>query len=169
MSGMLHWGLLLALFDGDRPIVGVMYQPYTDELWVGDGQSAEFRRGSSVRTLKVRECGSLGDAVLATTTPNLFEGQELAGFGRLESTVKLTRYGGDCYSYGMLAMGYVDLATDATLNSYDIQALIPIIVGAGGIVTTYAGDNASLGGTILASGSAKLHAAALSVLSGQPG
>jgi len=164
MSGMLHWGLLLALFDGQRPIVGVMYQPYTEELWYGDGHTAVFRRGSETRTLQTRNCESLGNAVLATTSAKLFKGGEGEGFVDLEAAVKLTRYGGDCYIYGMLAMGYVDLASDATLEPYDIQALIPIIEGAGGVVSTFGGADASMGGTVLASGNAGLHEAALEVL-----
>ena len=166
MSGMLHWGLLLGLFDGERPIVGVMYQPYTEELWCGDGRIAEFRRGGSSRQLQTRGCQDISDAVLTTTSPNYFKGAERESFGRLESQVKLSKYGGDCYIYGMLAMGYVDLATDGTLNPYDIQGLIPIIEGAGGVITTYQGGNASLGGTVLASGNAELHQRALEVLNG---
>jgi myo-inositol-1(or 4)-monophosphatase len=166
MSGMLHWGLLLGLFDGDRPVVGVMYQPYTEELWCGDGRRAEFRRGGEVRPLRTRDCRVLSDAVLTTTSPEFFKGEEGEGFRRLESSVMLSKYGGDCYIYGMLAMGFVDLATDGTLNPYDIQGLIPIIEGAGGVVTTYAGDNPSLGGTVLASGNADLHRQALEVLNG---
>lgn len=164
MSGMVHWGLLLGLFDGERPIVGVMYQPYTEEIWCGDGRSAEFRRGGSVRRLQTRGCTAIADAVLCTTTPDFFEGPQRSEFDRLAAAVKLTRYGGDCYLYAMLAMGYVDLATDAALNSYDIQGLIPIIEGAGGVVTTYAGGNPSLGGTVLAAGNRSLHALALETL-----
>lgn len=164
MSGMLHWGLLLGLFDGERPVVGVMYQPYTEELWCGDGRSAEFRRAGASRVLQTRGCRSLSDAVLTTTSPNYFKGAEGEAFRRLESRAKLSKYGGDCYIYGMLAMGFVDLATDGTLNPYDIQGLIPIIEGAGGVVTTYDGGNPSLGGTVLASGNAELHKRALEVL-----
>lgn len=166
MSGMVHWGLLLGLFDGDRPVVGVMYQPYTEEVWCGDGASAEFRHRGEVRVLQTRGCRDVSDAVLGTTTPVYFEGAERDAFQRLEARAKLARYGGDCYLYAMLAMGHVDLATDAALNSYDIQGLIPIIEGAGGIVTTYEGGNPSLGGTVLASGNQNLHRAALEVLQG---
>lgn len=166
MSGMVHWGLLLGLFDGERPVIGVMYQPYTEEIWCGDGHRAEFRRGTSVRPLQTRGCTEVSDAVLATTSPVYFKGAEKSGFERLEAAVKLSRYGGDCYLYAMLAMGYVDLATDAMLNSYDIQGLIPIIEGAGGVVSTYAGGNPSMGGTILAAGNRTLHERALEVLSG---
>ncbi len=165
MSGMLHWGLLLALFDGERPVIGVMYQPFTDELFYGDGRFAEYRHGASnVRSLQVSRRTELSDAVLATTSPRWFEGSQRAGFDSLENAVKLTNYGGDCYIYGMLAMGYLDLAADANLNPYDIQAHIPIIEGAGGIVTTFDGGNASMGGVVLASASEVLHQAALEIL-----
>jgi myo-inositol-1(or 4)-monophosphatase len=167
MSGMLHWGLLLGLFDGERPVVGVMYQPYTEELWCGDGQMAEFRRHGAVRPLRTRACHEISDAVLTTTSPNYFKGEEGDAFRQLESQAKLSKYGGDCYIYGMLAMGFVDLATDGTLNPYDIQGLIPIIEGAGGVVTTYDGGNPSLGGTVLASGNQTLHERALEVLNGR--
>ena len=164
MSGMLHWGLLLGLFDGERPVIGVMYQPYTGELWSGDGRNALFQRGDQARVLQTRDCRQLSQAVLTTTSPRYFKGAEEEGFRRLESRVKLSKYGGDCYIYGMLAMGFVDLATDGTLNPYDIQGLIPIIEGAGGVVTTYGGENPSLGGTVLASGNERLHRLALEVL-----
>ena len=166
MSGMLHWGLLLGLFDGERPVVGVMYQPYTEELWCGDGRQSEFRRGGDRRPLRTRACHELSDAVLTTTSPQYFKGEEGEAFRRLESRAKLSKYGGDCYIFGMLAMGFVDLATDGTLNPYDIQGLIPIIEGAGGVVTTYDGGNASLGGTVLAAGNAELHKRALEVIRG---
>jgi histidinol phosphatase-like enzyme (inositol monophosphatase family) len=165
MAGMVHWGLLLGLFDGERPIIGVMYQPFTEELFFGDCVSAGYRRGTMEQTLQVRNCGELNDAVLTTTSPKLFApGSERDGFDALESSVKLSRYGGDCYIYAMLAMGYVDLACDAALNAYDIQALIPIIEGAGGVVSTLDGGSAAMGGTVLAAGNASLHKAALQIM-----
>ena len=161
MSGMLHWGLVMGLFDGERPIVGVMYQPFTDELFFGDCRRAGYRRGGDSRAIATRSCNSLGDAVLTTTTPVLFRGAERRSFETLERSVKLCRYGGDCYIYAMLAMGHVDLATDAALNAYDIHGLIPVIEGAGGVVSTYDGGSACLGGTVLAAGSEPLHRLAL--------
>lgn len=165
IAGMLHWGLLLALFDGRRPVLGVMYQPFTGELFSGDGRQAEYQQGSVSRPLRTRSCSGLSDAVMTTTSPRLFrEGSEREGFEALEGSVKLSRYGGDCYIYAMLAMGCVDLATDATLKAHDIQALIPIIEGAGGVVTTYDGGDACMGGTVLASGSRVLHESALELI-----
>ena len=168
MTGMLHWGVLLALFDGARPVLGVMHQPFTNEYFVGDCVSAEYHHGSEVRDLRVRACGKLADAVLTTTTPDAYSDKEGMDFDRLAKSVKLTRYGGDCYIYAMLAMGLVDLAVDSKLNPYDIQALIPIIHGAGGVVTTRSGGDPSMGGFVVAAGSPEIHEAALRVLSEEP-
>ena len=167
MTGMLHWGVLLALFDGERPILGVMHQPFTNEFFAGDCRNAHYHCGDVSRPLQVRRCDRLEDAVLTTTSPRLFELEDREAFARLEDKAKLTRYGGDCYIYAMVAMGQVDLATDCNLNTYDIQALMPIVQGAGGVVTTADGGDASMGGFVIAAGSAQLHAQALEVVNSE--
>ncbi len=165
MTGMLHWGVLVALFDGQEPIIGVMHQPFTNETFYGDGKVARYRQGELTRELRVRHCGGLDAAVLASTGPQFFSpGEQQEAFGRLRDAVLFTRFGGDCYLYAMLAMGYVDVAAEAGLNAYDIQALIPIIRGAGGSVTTWTGDDPAMGGAILAAGDPLVHAQALDVL-----
>jgi myo-inositol-1(or 4)-monophosphatase len=164
MSGMLHWGVLLGLFDGEDPVLGVMYQPYTDELFAGDGSEAFLYRGNNIRRLTTGNCSSLGDAVLATTGSDWFRGEDALKFQALRDAARMCRYGGDCYLFAMVAMGYVHLGTDGNLNSYDILPLVPIIRGAGGVVTDYEGGNPSLGGTILASANAALHESALSLI-----
>ena len=158
MSGMLHWGVLLGLFDGERPIVGVMYQPYTGEVFAGDCEQAFFERGDLHRELRARDGGDVSEAVLATTGLDWFGPGELEMIGRLREAVKLFRVGGDCYIFALTAMGHVQFATDGSLNAYDILPLIPIIEGAGGVVSTYDGGDACMGGTVLASGNPALHA-----------
>jgi myo-inositol-1(or 4)-monophosphatase len=101
-----------------------------------------------------------------TTDPRLFADDDRPRYGRVEATVKLTRYGTDCYAYAMLASGQVDLVIEAGLKPYDIVALIPIIEGAGGIVTTWDGGPAKDGGRIIAAASPQLHAQALALLGG---
>ena len=165
MTGMLHWGVLLGLFDGEVPIVGAMYQPYTGELFYGDGEQAFFAKASEERQMHTSSCAQLSDAVLATTGFDWFTEVDLVRFDKLRQSVQLCRVGGDCYIYGLVAMGYVHLGTDASLNPYDIQALIPIVQGAGGVVSTYEGGNASMGGAILASANEGLHMKALEALS----
>lgn len=166
MSGMLHWGVLLGLFDGETPILGVMYQPYTDELFFGNGNEAWLSRSGKEVVLQTQDVSLVHDAVLGTTGPNWFKGARLEQFARLRDSAKMCRYGGDCYLFAMVAMGYVHLATDCGLNAYDIQALVPIIRGAGGVITTYEGTDPSLGGAILASANVSLHEHALTILNG---
>lgn len=161
MTGMLHWGVLLALFDGEKPVLGVMHQPFTGETFFGTNDAAFYRHGGQQHALRCRPCDALDAAVLTTTSPRFFADSERTLFSRLEAAAKLTRYGGDCYIYAMLAMGQVDLATDAGLNAYDIQALMPIIRGAGGVVTTVDGGDPSMGGFVVAAGSEALHRLAL--------
>lgn len=164
MSGLLHWGVLVGLFDGQRPVVGAMYQPFTEELFLGDGTASEYRRAGKVRALRTTSTATLSDAVLTTTSPRYFQsGGERESFAALENAVKLSRYGGDCYIYAMLAMGYVDIAMDSGLHPYDIQALIPIIEGAGGVVTCADGSDASMGGLVIAAANSALHDQALAL------
>ena len=165
MTGMVHWGILIALFDGEEPVLGVVHQPFTDELFFGTNDRAEYRRGSTSRRLLVRPCAELESAVLAATGPQYFGGGgEQRAFDTLSRTVRLTRYGGDCYHYCMLAMGQLDLAVEAGLKPYDVQAIMPIVRGAGGIVSTWDGGNASLGGRIIAAGDARVHRTAMMLL-----
>jgi histidinol phosphatase-like enzyme (inositol monophosphatase family) len=166
MCGMAQWGTLIALHDGTRPIVGVLDQPYARERWTGANGKASFR-GPDGRTmsLRVRACPSLKDAVLTTTSPvGYFDDPEQRAFWALSERTKLTRFGGDCYAYGLLAMGFVDVIVESMLKAWDIQALIPIIEGAGGIVTTWAGKPAADGGQVVACGDPKIHAAVIEAL-----
>ena len=164
MSGMLHWGVLLGLFDGETPIVGAMYQPYTGELFLGDGDQALFSRDGERRPISTSACVDLSESVLATTGFDWFSEEERVQFDRLRAQSRLCRLGGDCYIYGVVAMGYIHLGTDGSLNPYDIQALVPIVRGVGGVVTTYDGGNPSMGGAILASANPTLHAKALELI-----
>ena len=167
MAGMLHWGLLLALFDGQEPIIGVVYQPFTDELWSGDGVSAFHARGAEQTAIFTRPGVALSQAVMGTTNPNLIKGSaDRARYDDLEGRVRLARYGGDCYIYSVLAMGFMDIGIDGGLQAYDIQALIPIVRGAGGVITNWAGGSPVLGGNVIACGSRLLHDEALRVLQG---
>lgn len=169
LIGAPTWGVLIALNDGTRPVLGLMDQPFTrDRLW-GDGVAAWLRQGDAPpRRLAVRRDVPLAQARLCTTYPEVGAPAEGAAFARLSAQVQLTRYGLDCTAYALLAMGGVDLVVEAGLAPYDIQALIPIIQGAGGLVTTWDGGDAQHGGRVLAAATPDLHAAALRVLAGTP-
>jgi myo-inositol-1(or 4)-monophosphatase len=161
VCGMLAWGTLIGLLGGGRPAYGLMSQPFTRERFQGDGNGARYSGPAGARPLRTRACARLADAVVATTSPRMFTAAEAAAFEAVEANARLTRFGGDCYSYCMLAAGHIDLVIEAGLQPYDIVALIPIVEGAGGIVTTWTGEPATAGGRIIAAGDRAAHAAAL--------
>jgi len=165
ICGMPQWGTLIALNDGTRPILGVLDQPVTKERWIGRRGGAELITGSTSRAIRTRACADLASAVLTTTHPtSYFTSAEQEAFQALSSRAKMTRYGGDCYAYGLLAMGFIDLVVESSLKPWDVQALIPIIEGAGGLFTSWDGGDAQNGGRVIAAGDARVHAEALALL-----
>ena len=113
ISGMPAWGTLIALTRNGEPVFGMMHQPFIRERFTGDGGAAHYRGPAGERELQVRPCARLADAVLFTTSPLLMNAADRAAFGRVESAVRLSRYGGDCYAYCMLAAGHVDLVIES--------------------------------------------------------
>ena len=164
IAGFPIWGTLIALLHRGTPVYGMMHQPFIGERFSGDNGAANYAGPSGERRLAVRRCGSLKEATAFTTSPLLMTAADRAQFAKIENAVKLTRYGGDCYSYCMLAAGHLDLVVETELKPYDIAALIPIITGAGGIVTTWDGKPAQNGGRIVAAGDPRVHEAAMRIL-----
>jgi myo-inositol-1(or 4)-monophosphatase len=175
ISGLPTWGTLIGLTHHGRPVYGMMAQPFTRERYYGDGASASWRgpaatpqnsRGDGVatRSLRVRSCASLAQATLMTTTPKMFGAADAPAYASVEDKVRLVRYGADCYAYCMLAGGFIDVVIEASLKPHDIVALIPIIEGAGGVVTTWDGGDAARGGRIIAAGDKRVHEEALRLL-----
>jgi myo-inositol-1(or 4)-monophosphatase len=164
ISGMPLWGTLIGLSHRTRPVFGMMHQPFTRERFAGDGVAARYRGPAGDRALHTRPCASLADAVLFTTSPLLMPPADRAAFARVEARAKLSRYGGDCYAYCMLAAGHLDLVIESGLHPHDIVALIPVVTGAGGIVTTWDNAPAHNGGRIIAAGDKRIHAAAVALL-----
>lgn len=170
MCGLPTWGVLIALNDGIRPILGVMDQPFTGERYIGlsNGQSstALYQRDGEETAIRTRVCENLANAVMCSTAPDAFgSDDDTALFAELSKQVKLTRFGTDCYGYAMVARGQIDLVVESGLKPYDIQAMIPIVEAAGGIVTNWQGGDCSHGGQVIAAGDKLLHAKALSILS----
>jgi myo-inositol-1(or 4)-monophosphatase len=166
IAGMVAWGTLIGLMRFGEPVYGMMHQPFTRERFTGDSGAAHYRGPAGNRDMHVRKCTGLADALLFTTSPLLMNEADRRSFGKLESKAKLSRYGGDCYAYCMLAAGHIDLVIETEIKPHDIVPLIPIIVGAGGIVTTWENGPAQAGGRIVAAGDARTHAAALQLLKG---
>jgi histidinol phosphatase-like enzyme (inositol monophosphatase family) len=164
--GQLHWATLIALHDGTQPVVGIAHQPFVGETFLGmTGGFAQWRRGSERRDLRTRPCPRIEDALVATTDPRYFRTpREVAALATVSAAARLTRYGGDCYCYTQLAMGQTDVVIETGLQPYDVQALMPIIQGAGGIITDWQGGPCDQGGDVLACGDPALHRALLARL-----
>ena len=164
ISGMPAWGTLIALLRSGQPVFGMMNQPFTRERFSGDGRKAHYRGPAGTRDLRVRACAALSEAVLFTTSPRLMNAGDREIFGRVEQAVRLSRYGGDCYAYCMVAAGHVDLVIETDLKPHDVLPLVPIITGAGGVITTWEGGLPHAGGRIIAAGDRRVHEAATALL-----
>jgi len=166
ICGLPAWGTLIALTRRGEPIYGMMHQPFTREHFVGDGRAASYRGPAGDRALRTRTCAALPEAILMTTSPLLMQEADRQCFGRVEQAVRLSRYGGDCYAYCVLAAGHIDLVIETELKPYDVLPLIPIIEGAGGVVTTWDNGSPYAGGRIIAAGDRRVHAQAMALLNG---
>lgn len=161
ISGVPLWGTLIALSDEQGARLGVLDQPYLRERYMG-GPAGSFLNG---RPLRCRSCPELGGATLSTTSLALFSDEERPAFEAVEARVELSRHGYDCYAYAMLAHGFIDVVVESGLQAYDVQALIPIVEGAGGVLTNWRGEPVKQGGRVVACGDRRLHAEVLRVLS----
>jgi histidinol phosphatase-like enzyme (inositol monophosphatase family) len=164
ISGLPVWGTLVGLTENGNATAGLMAQPFTGETFIADGTKAVRQWRGQVADLKVSGVTKLSDAKMFTTSPHLFKGKMRGRFDALETGVKLSRYGTDCYAFAMLAAGFADVVIDPGLKPYDIVALIPLIEQAGGVVTTLDGARAENGGDIVAAATPQLHEAAMAAM-----
>nr|QKY15224.1 inositol monophosphatase family protein (HISN) [Polytomella parva] len=176
ITGKPVFGTLISLLYDGCPILGIIDQPYTRERWVGADGYPSLLNGEVIST---RTCSSLAHAYLYTTSPQLFSGPTEIAFERLRKQVRITLYGCDCYAYGLLAAGHCDVVAEALLKPYDYMALVPIVKGAGGMITDWEGRelvwNPSGKGSrekwpeeVLAAGTPELHQRALEALAFRP-
>ena len=166
ICGLPMWGTLIALTRRGDPIYGMMHQPFTREHFSGDGAGARYRGPAGDRALQTRPCAALSDAIMLTTSPLLMNETDRRSFGRVEQAVRLSRYVGDCYAYCVLAAGHADLIIETELKPHDVLALIPIIEGAGGIITTWENGSPNNGGRNVAAGDRRVHEQAMKLLNG---
>lgn len=153
VCGAVCFGTLIALLKNGKPILGVINQPILGEFLIGDNQSTHLNE----RVVSVRNCKSLYDAVLLTTDHlNVVMHYSEENFNSLIRKVKLYRNWGDCYGYYLLATGFADIMIDPIMSFWDIAAVVPIVKGAGGIITDYYGNDPLKGNSIIAA-TPKLH------------
>jgi len=160
VTGKPLFGTLIALCHHGVPVVGVIDAPGLDERWIGaTGHPTTFNATPAM----VRACSALDQAWLYATTPEMFDGADKTAFDALSRSARRTVYGGDCYAYGLLASGHVDLVCEASLGTYDYAALVGVVEAAGGRITDWQGNPLTLqsDGRVLAAGDPAVHAAAL--------
>jgi inositol-phosphate phosphatase/L-galactose 1-phosphate phosphatase/histidinol-phosphatase len=157
ISGVPLFGTLIALLHEGRPVLGVLDQPVSRERWIGAAGRPTTFNGATVRA---RACTDLARAAIFSTTPAMFDAVDRPRFDAVADAAKLVRYGADCYAYGLVASGFVDAVIEGSLKPYDYCAHVPIIEGAGGIVTDWQGQAPGLAsdGRIIAAGDRALHA-----------
>ncbi len=165
ITGKPLFGTLIALVHRGRPVVGIIDAPALDERWIGIEGRPTTLNGAAVG---VRPCPALDQAWVYATAPEMFVGSDDAAFDRLRRSCRGVVYGADCYAYGLLANGTVDVVCEASTKPYDYCALVPVVRGAGGVISDWAGQPLGLGsdGRVLAAGDAAAHAAALQILAG---
>ncbi|XP_022747287.1 bifunctional phosphatase IMPL2, chloroplastic [Durio zibethinus] len=170
ITGKPVFGTLIALLKEGKPILGIIDQPVLRERWIGISGRKSTLNGQEVAT---RTCMELSRAYLYTTSPHLFNGDAEEAFARVRDKVKVPLYGCDCYAYALLASGYVDLVIESGLRPYDFLALIPVIEGAGGVITDWNGhqldwkassDSRPTSFNVVAAGDKQIHQQALDVL-----
>lgn len=167
LAGMPVWGTLIALCDGPQATFGVCDVPRLGERFVGLGTMAYCVDGVGRHPLQVRVDVPLERAVVCCTTPDMFAtAASRSAFEALARQSAVVRYGTDCYGYAMLAAGHVDLVVESDLSTWDVQALVPLVRGAGGIITDWQGGDPGRGGSVVAAASPALHARAVSRLAG---
>lgn len=162
VTGWPLWGTLLALLHGGEPVLGLVDMPVLDERWVGT-------RGGT--TLNGRACRSgrttaLAEAIVYTTSPDAFSPAELAVFEQVSRAARGRRFGGDCYSYALLASGHIDVVIEADLKPYDYLALAPVIEAAGGVITDWEGRRLGMrsGSRVVAAATPELHRAIMGLI-----
>lgn len=171
-TGKPLFGTLIALLHNGIPVLGILDQPILKERWLGIKNRPSTLNGIPITT---RPCSDLSSAYLYATTPHMFTGPTESSFNKIRDSVRVPLYGCDCYAYGLLAAGYCDIVAEADLKPYDYMALIPIIQGAGGVVTDWEGKELvwpvkdasqakEFTGEVLAAGDAACHGQAVKVL-----
>ena len=163
IAGKPTFGILIALLKDGVPILGVIDQPVLGERWIGAAGRATIFNGAPATT---RSCATLDGAILNATSPDMFKDEDAVRFDRISAAVKLTLFGGDCYASGLLASGFIDLVVEADLKPYDYCALVPVIEGAGGVITDWQGAALTLesDGRVVTAGDPALHCLAVEAL-----
>ncbi len=164
ISGMPIFGTLISLLENDLPRLGLIDMPILHERWFSASDELCYFYPSDADqkkiVCKVSGKKNIKQAILYSADPKMFSISQKPSYDRVSSEVKLPRFGGDCYSYGLLASGYIDLVIEADMKIYDLMALIPVIESAGGIISDWNGNTSfdlNWDGCVVAAASKELH------------
>ncbi len=165
LGGKPTFGTLVALCRAGRPVLGVLDQPISGERWVGAAGRPTTFQGVEART---RACTEPSLSVIHTTALDYYREDQAAAFARLAAACRSSYFGADCYAFGLLAAGFTDLALECNVQPYDFCALVPIVEGAGGVITDWQGGALELAGSesVLAAATEALHEKARAILLG---
>jgi inositol-phosphate phosphatase/L-galactose 1-phosphate phosphatase/histidinol-phosphatase len=165
ITGRPLFGTLIALAWRGVPVLGVIDHPALGERWIGARGWPTLMNG---REARVRRCAKLSDAALFASSPHMFMRSTAPAFERVRKRARQTVYGSDCYAYALVASGFGDLVVEANMDIYDYLAAVPVIEGAGGIMTDWRGRPLTLasGDRVIAAGDGAVHAQALALLNG---
>jgi myo-inositol-1(or 4)-monophosphatase len=167
ITGRHEWGSLIALEENEIPVMGILDQPVLGERFVGVNGHAALHQDGQIARLRTRECPDIKDAVVCATDPSAyFTPEQQAAFQQVRAAARMTRYGGDCYLFALLTLGFIDVIVEANFARWDIAALIPLVEGAGGVITSWDGGDCRDGKSILACGDRRVHATAMKLLAG---
>ena len=165
ITGRHTWGTLIALHDGNAPVLGIIDQPVLRERYIGHAGLAEVVTPDGRERLRTRACARLSDAVVSTTHPwSYFDRAQRAAFAGVCEASRMSYFGGDCYAYALLAMGFIDCIIEGAMAPWDVAALVPVVENAGGIVTDWTGGRFEAGAQIIACGDKRVHAQAIAFL-----
>ena len=169
ITGRHEWGSLIALEHDGVPVLGILDQPVLGERFLGVNGRSVLTTAEGRTVMKVRECPDIKDAILCATDPSAYmPADQQDAFARVKARARMTRFHGDCYIYALLAMGFIDVVVESALKRWDIAALIPIIEGAGGIITGWDGEPWREGSKTLACGDRRVHAQVMELLKSAP-
>lgn len=165
--GLPTFGVLIALTYQLKPILGIIESPAMQQRWVGATGVKTTFEGNACNT---NANGSLSDAVVFATSIDMFNDDEREVFDSVTSKAKTRRFGADCYAYGLLASGHIDVVMESDMKPYDMMALVPVVTSAGGVVTDWEGNSINIksGFTILATSNKRIHEECLKIINGNP-
>jgi histidinol phosphatase-like enzyme (inositol monophosphatase family) len=165
LGGFPVYGTLLALVRDQAPVLGIIEMPVTGERWVGCQGLATTHNGTQVRT---RACSDLSVALMSTSNPDFYAEADRPALDRMRAATRWTVYGGSCMAYGRIASGRIDVGIDVAFDPLDYLALVPVINGAGGVITDWGGNPLTLQSDdrIIAAGDFGIHRETLAVLAG---